>query len=647
MKEERQKMSLWLELERVYGRLHAGDDGAEREADLGDAVRAARPLPAAFTAVPEQAVSVASLAGAFDLSAFEADLILLCAGTALEPRFGEVLARLQPQNPAPTFGLAATKFEAPHWSALSPLRPLRYWRLIEMGAGPLYQAPLSIDPRVLQAMLGVRALDERLEYLIRPLADDGERTEQTNLGLAEAAARGFAHWRRGAQGAVLLTGARATERTALFHALRRRAAIEAWSLDAADLPVAADQREQLARAYMREAALWPAALLVHTDRLDDAGALDVWLKRVGAPIAVDVEPGSAAEKLHGLRLSAPSMSSDERKAFWRSRLGPRADKLDGRLDKIVEAFPLDSNEIAQTANALGDEEDTPAPEFEAKAWAYCRAAARHSLEGLATLSASRSGWSDLVLPEGQTAILRQIVIHARHAARVNEAWGFAARHGRGLGLSALFSGASGTGKTMGAGVLAGELERDLYQIDLANLMSKYIGETEKHLRRVFDAAERSGAILLFDEADALFGKRSQVRDSHDRYANLEVSYLLQRMETYRGVAILTTNMQNSLDAAFQRRLRFVAHFPFPDEASRERIWRKVFPAAAPTKDLDYARLAQLNVTGGSISNIAVLAAFLAAEEGEPIAMRHVLAGAQTEYGKLDKPLTPVEIRGWA
>jgi SpoVK/Ycf46/Vps4 family AAA+-type ATPase len=199
---------------------------------------------------------------------------------------------------------------------------------------------------------------------------------------------------------------------------------------------------------------------------------------------------------------------------------------------------------------------------------------------------------------------------------------------------------------MAAGVLARELDRDLYQIDLATVVSKYIGETEKHLRSIFNAAERSGAILLFDEADALFGKRSQVRDSHDRYANLEISYLLQRMESYRGIAILTTNMQNALDPAFQRRLRFVVQFPFPDAASRERIWRKVFPAAAPTAALDYERLAQLNVTGGVIRNIALLAAFLAAHQQTAITMRNVLDAARTEYAKLDKPLTAAETRGW-
>ena len=644
MKEDWPRMSLWAELERVYQRLRSGGDRVEQAADLSGAVDAARPFPSAFAAIPERALAVAALAETFGLSAFETDLLLLCAGAALEPRFAEALAAVQPQNAAPTFGLAAARLDGPHWSAMSPLRPLRYWRLVEAGAGPIHQAPLTVDPRVLHALLGVRGLDERLEYLLQPLADDGGREEETNGAFAEAAARGVAHWRRGAPGAALLTGARASERAALFQAIRRRSGLDAWTLEAGDLPAAADAREQLARAVMREAAFWPAALYLRTDRLQDASALDAWLKRISAPIAVDVEPGSAAEKLRGLRLCAPPMNTAERKAVWRSRLGRRAEAMDVSLDRMIEAFPLDAGEIAMTVDALADEEETPA--LEAKAWAYCRAAARDSLEGLATLSTSAAGWPDLVLPEGQMAILRQVAMHARHAARVNEDWGFATRYGRGLGLSALFSGASGTGKTMAAAVLAHELERDLYQIDLANVMSKYIGETEKHLRKIFDAAERSGAILLFDEADALFGKRSQVRDSHDRYANLEVSYLLQRMESYRGVAILTTNLQNSLDAAFQRRLRFVAHFPFPEEQSRERIWRGVFPKAAPTQGLDYARLARLAVTGGTIRNIAILAAFLAAEDGEPIGMRHALAAAQTEYGKLDKPLSPSEIRGW-
>src|SRR5205809_8028362 len=217
---------------------------------------------------------------------------------------------------------------------------------------------------------------------------------------------------------------------------------------------------------------------------------------------------------------------------------------------------------------------------------------------------------------------------------VYETWGFASKGARGLGISALFSSVSVTGKTMAAEVLANELRLDLYRIDLSQVVSKYIGETEKNLRRVFDAAEAGSAILLFDEADALFGKCSEVRDSHDRYANVEIRYLMQRMEEYRGLAILTTNMQNAMDSAFQRRIRFVVQFPFPDAAQRAEIWRRVFPAATPLESLDYAQLSRLQVAGGNIRNIAMNGAFLAAEANAPVRMIHLLQAARGEYAKL-------------
>jgi SpoVK/Ycf46/Vps4 family AAA+-type ATPase len=252
----------------------------------------------------------------------------------------------------------------------------------------------------------------------------------------------------------------------------------------------------------------------------------------------------------------------------------------------------------------------------------------------------------LVLPVPQCQMLQEIALQMRNRAKVYESWGFAGKSARGLGISALFAGASGTGKTMAAEVLANELAVDLYRIDLSQVVSKYIGETEKNLRRVFDAAEEGGAILLFDEADALFGKRSEVRDSHDRYANIEVSYLLQRMEAYRGLAILTTNMKNALDPAFLRRLRFIVQFPFPDATQRAEIWRRIFPHETPTEDLDLTKLARLNVAGGNIRNIALNAAFLAADAGEAVRMRHLLKAAGAEYTKLERPLTEAEIGGW-
>jgi SpoVK/Ycf46/Vps4 family AAA+-type ATPase len=279
-------------------------------------------------------------------------------------------------------------------------------------------------------------------------------------------------------------------------------------------------------------------------------------------------------------------------------------------------------------------------------WNTCRINARPRLDDLAQRIDACAGWEDLVLPEPQRLILRDIAAHVRQRTRVYEHWGFAAKGKRGLGISAMFAGASGTGKTMAAEVLARDLHLDLYRIDLSAVVSKYIGESEKNLRRVFDAAEEGGAILLFDEADALFGKRTETKDSHDRYANLEVSYLLQRMECYRGLAVLTTNIKSALDNAFLRRLRFIVQFPFPDLAQRAEIWRRAFPKETPTDGIDVMKLARLNVPGGNIRNAALNAAFLAADAGEPVRMTHLLRAARAEYSKLEKTLTETEVAGW-
>jgi SpoVK/Ycf46/Vps4 family AAA+-type ATPase len=280
-------------------------------------------------------------------------------------------------------------------------------------------------------------------------------------------------------------------------------------------------------------------------------------------------------------------------------------------------------------------------------WAACRRRTRAGLGDLAAVVVPRARWDDLVLPSPVLAQLRALAAAVRHRTTVLDDWGFAARTSRGLGSTALFAGPSGTGKTMAAEVIAGDLDLDLVHVDLSQVVSKWVGETEKHLRRVFDAAEDGGSVLLFDEADALFGKRTEVKDSHDRYANIEVSYLLQRMEAYRGLAILTTNLKSALDPAFLRRIRFVVQFPFPEVAQRAQIWRGVFPAQTPTEGLDPVRLARLNVTGGNIRNIALNAAFLAADAGEPVRMAHLLKAARSEYAKLEKPLNEMETQGWA
>jgi len=265
-------------------------------------------------------------------------------------------------------------------------------------------------------------------------------------------------------------------------------------------------------------------------------------------------------------------------------------------------------------------------------WQACRERARQRFDGLARLVEPHAGWDDLVLPPAQTAQLRGLVETVRHRATVNDRWGFASRSARGLGTAALFAGPSGTGKTLAAEVVAGGLGLDLLVVDLSQVVSKYIGETEKHLARLFDTAEDSGAVLLFDEADTLFGKRTEVRDSHDRYANLEVGYLLQRVESFRGLAILTTNARAALDPAFLRRLRVVVSFPYPTAEAREEMWRRAFPPETPLAGLNPAALAAIDLPGGGIAAAALTAAYLGAERGQ-VTAEDVAAATRWELAK--------------
>jgi SpoVK/Ycf46/Vps4 family AAA+-type ATPase len=366
----------------------------------------------------------------------------------------------------------------------------------------------------------------------------------------------------------------------------------------------------------------------------------------GALMIASRERWTGRRRTLAFDVSKPSLQ--EQRATWTEALGSAAANVNGHVEQLVAQFNLGAHAIrAACADALGQRLAHGPDNLPDELWDACRVQARPRLDDLAERIDSAATWDDLVLPDAQRQVLRDLAAHVRRRTTVYDTWGFAARGSRGLGITALFAGASGTGKTMAAEVVARELRLDLYRIDLSSVVSKYIGETEKNLRRIFDAAEDGGAVLLFDEADALFGKRSEVKDSHDRYANIEVSYLLQRMEAYRGLAILTTNLKGALDPAFLRRIRFIIQFPFPDAGQRAEIWRRVFPSATPTHALDFPGLARLNVAGGNIRNIALNAAFLAADAEEPVRMAHLLRAAQSEYAKLEKPLTEVEVTAWA
>jgi len=415
-------------------------------------------------------------------------------------------------------------------------------------------------------------------------------------------------------------------------------------LRAEDIPDGVHERDAFAVLWQREATLLSSALLIECREQTEAPAVARLAEQLGGVLFIaSREPLDL--QCSTLRFTINKPDAPDQRRLWQQSLGPAAKKLNGSLDGVAAQFRLSAQTILSTG--AGIQTVIAASEAPDEAlWGACRSLGRQQLDDLAQRVEPASHWDELILPEAQKAILRQIVAHVRNRLKVCNDWGFAGKGSRGLGLSTLFSGESGTGKTMAAEVLADELHLDLYRIDLSSIVNKYIGETEKNLRKVFDAAEDSGAILLFDEADALFGKRSEVKDSHDRYANIEVSYLLQRMETYSGLAILTTNLKASLDTAFQRRLRFVVQFPFPDTVQREAIWRSIFPSATPTEALDYRKLAQLQVAGGHIRNIAFNAAFLAANANESVGMTHLLHAAHGEGAKRERSLTDAETRGW-
>jgi hypothetical protein len=272
----------------------------------------------------------------------------------------------------------------------------------------------------------------------------------------------------------------------------------------------------------------------------------------------------------------------------------------------------------------------------------------HQLKNKAVKMETRFGWDDLVLPNETTQLLKQACNRLLHRTKVMVQWGFEKKLAYGKGISMLFTGPPGTGKTMSAMVMAREMDAELYRIDLSRVVSKYIGETEKNLGDIFDQAALSGAILFFDEADALFGKRSEVKDAHDKYANMETSYLLQKMEEYDGLTILATNFGQNLDDAFMRRIQFIIKYPFPDAAQREQLWRSSFPAQLPMEEIDYAYLAQtFELAGGSIKNIVLTASFLAASEGASVSMKHLVEGVIQEYKKTGKLLLKDRLGAYA
>ncbi len=600
----------------------------------------------------------------FTLSPFERDVLLLCTGFELGTFKAIDLGReaARHREIEATFGLAMAVLADPHWSALSPAAPLRQWSLIEIARrDTLVNSPLTIDERVLNFLVGLSHLDERIQGVVAPC------TPPTNIPRSQRYAAGrivdclcASQASNGPWPAIRLCSTDRSGKVAAAWMACQSLGFQLFQLNAVDLPRIASERSALARLWDRDAVLSNTALLILCDDAEDSHDsrrnVASFVDRLQGISFIDCPRSMPLVDRQIVRFDFEKPDSKEQRAIWSSALGRASQGLNGEIDELVNHFDLGAEEIrvasviALSESGVSNSDNSPRQangtsdhRISDALWTACRVQSRPQLDDVAQRIEPMATWDDLVLPEAQREVLRNIVRHVRDRAKVYDEWGFAGKSARGLGIGALFTGDSGTGKTMAAEVIANDLNLDLYRIDLSQVVSKYIGETEKNLKKVFDAAEGGGAILLFDEADAIFGKRSDVKDSHDRFANIEISYLLQRVEVYRGLAVLTTNMKNALDSAFMRRIRFVVRFPFPDAEQRAEIWRRTFPAATPIDNLDMKRLGRMNLAGGNIRNIALNAAFLAADLGQPVTMDHVLQAARGEYAKLEKPVTEAEL----
>ena len=553
------------------------------------------------------------LSALFQLSPFDEDLLLLTLAAQLHGRPKQVA----PQLAQTILGLDTDEAAAKLWERLAPHAPLRRYQLIECAERPVSAGTaLLIDERVGRYLMGDDVADHRLQAIVGSV-NAGPCPKRHLEGIERLAGRLQAAMRP----VAMIVGPKHSGRRAAAATLARGFGLTLTEVKTRGVDASPD----LLPVLTREAVIGRTALLIDVETAEGRRLLE---ERIGQ---IDALVIAIAETRHDFSFEMPvlrlePLEAADRIQLWHDVLGPHSAEVHTAISAVATQFKFGPRAIAAAANEGGD------------LWQACRERASRELDELADHITPRYRWDDIVLPADVVHDLKAIAAQVRHQALVYVDHGFARKHPRGRGISLLLAGPSGTGKTMAAEVIASDLGLDLYRIDLSRVVSKYIGETEKNLRAVFDAAETSGAVLLFDEADALFGKRSEVKDSHDRYANIEVSYLLQRMESYGGLAILATNMKGHLDAAFLRRLRYVVDVPFPDASARRLIWQKAFPEEMPCHTLDFDSLARLDVAGGNIAVISINAAFLAAADGVPLDMGHIARAARAEYRKLDREL---------
>lgn len=632
----------------------SGDAESKRRTSHAKTISTARAAMDKHAANKNHVPALVQLARRLNLSAFEQNVLLLCTAMALDLSLPMLCAAASADRGKtyPTFALAMRLFDDEAWEAFAPSGPLRHWRLIEIhqvASEPLIAAALRADERIVNYVKGLNEVDDRVAGGARPLRPASETPHPPShkelCDRLEASIRYES--RDGACPVIQLFGAHAHSKREIACDLSRRLGTRLWRLSAASLSALGAEWDAFGRLLLRESLLLDAALYIDCDEVDATAeaptppSLARLLERLGGMlIFLAVRDPLTALDRPSVHVHVGKPTTGEQRETWLRLLGPQYERTAGIL---AGQFDLDTaliERVAARAEPAGDGEADLTPLL----WREAREAVRPRVLGLAVRVDARADWDDLVLVAARRGLLKELAAQIKHQWTVYEEWGFARRLNRGLGIGALFSGESGTGKTMAAEVIANDIKLDLYRIDLASVVSKYIGETEKNLRRVFDAFDDGGAILFFDEADALFGKRSEVKDSHDRYANIEINYLLQRMEAYRGLVILATNRKSALDQAFMRRLRFVIDFPYPTAAERAQIWEKVFPPETPRESLDFERLARLGLSGGNIQSVALNASFRAASENRRVGMEQILGCARAELMKLGLPVNEADFQ---
>ena len=591
-------------------------------------------------------------ARAFELEPSEYDALLLALAVELDPRCGRLVAYLNDHigHTRPTLGLAVALAEL-EGTAASPIdlcrRPLIRDGLVELeGDEPAPGLAMRLAPEM-ATRLTAGAMDGPMSPDI--VLHHAEPGVLQRLVLADPVREKLSQWslrlrdRRGVP-ILVVAGSAGSGKTVTAVAAAGEAGLPVVEVRAA----AAEALETRLRLGRREARWYYSGLLVKVDppigEALDWRALWRGLEEVRTPLLLEVdrravEAAAAAAPHEPLVILLEEPGLELRTRLWQSLLPPGDQIEPGELERLAAAFQFPPGRIrrairhaqAEVAALAPGQRALTAPALENA----CRWIGSAAMSPLAQKLSQPYTLSDLVVPDALRTELGLAVSWVRHQRKVLETWGFARRIPFGSGLTALFSGAPGTGKTMAAQVLARELGMDIYRIDLSRLMSKYIGETEKNLARLFDDAHASGGILFFDEADAIFGKRSEVRDAHDRYANVEIGYLLQRMEEHDGVTILASNRMRDMDEAFVRRFHFILNFPLPGEPDRYRIWQGMFPAEAERDpDLDLRPFARhFEISGGEIRNVVLAAAFFAAAENRPIGTSQLKRALRRELSK--------------